>query len=277
LVIAAGGGLVGQTGDESAEVNAGCCAASKALAAQSAEGGCCASQSATTTLTSTEAGDGKACAKACGTEGACEGTCPVASVCEETRAVAGACEGTCPVSGASEGTCPVAVAMEKLPKMTYAVASEKVCCAEMADNLAAEHNAPVRYVVADQEYQCKQAAMAALVEQTESFVAAFTSTRRCEASGTVFVAGTSTSCQVQAEQRATAVKSAVEKVTMCYSVGGEQATCPNDAEAKAKEKNVPVEYVVGDQKTNCHMTARLNLARAKYQAAVSAVAGEKSS
>jgi hypothetical protein len=266
LVIAAGGGLVGQTNDESAEVNAGCCAASKAVAAQSAEGGCCASQSATT-LTSTEAGDGKACAKACGTGGACEGTCPVA----------GACEGTCPVSGASEGTCPVSVAMEKLPKMTYAVASEKVCCAEMADKLAAEHNAPVRYVVADKEYQCKQAAMAALVEQTESFVAEFTSTQRCDSSGTVFVAGTSTSCQVQAEQRVTAVKSAVEKVTMCYSVGGEQTTCSNDAETKAKEKNVPVEYHVGDQKTTCHMTARLNLARAKYQAAVSAVASEKSS
>jgi hypothetical protein len=147
--------------------------------------------------------------------------------------------------------------MEKLPKMTFAVASEKVCCAEMADKLAAEHNAPVRYVVADKEYQCKQSAMAALVEQTESFVA-----------------GTSTSCQVQAEQRATAVKSAVDRVTMCYSVGGEQTTCSNDAEAKAKEKNVPVEYVVGDQKTTCSMTARLNLARAKYQAAVSAVAGE---
>jgi hypothetical protein len=165
--------------------------------------------------------------------------------------------------------------MEKLPKMTYAVGSEKVCCGELAEKLAGEHNAPVRYVVADQEYQCKQAATAALVEQTESFVAAFTSAKRCEASGTVFVAGTSTSCQAQAEQRATAVKSAVEKVTMCYSVGGEQATCPNAAETKAKEKNVPVEYHVGDQKTTCHMTARLNLARAKYQAAVSAIAGEK--
>ena len=64
---------------------------------------------------------------------------------------------------------------------------------------------------------------------------------------------------------------------MCYSVDGEQATCSNDAETKAKEKNVPVEYHVGDQKTPCHMTARLNLARAKYQAAVAAIAGQKSS
>jgi hypothetical protein len=266
LVIAAGGGLVGATSDESAEEKAGCCATSKAVAAQSAEGGCCASRSATT-LTSAEASGGEACSKVCGTASGCETPCPVASK----------CEGACPVSGASEGTCPMAVAMEKLPKMTYAVASEKVCCAELAGKLAAEHNAPVHYVVADKEYPCKQAAMAALVDQTESFVAAFTSAKRCDASGTVFVAGTSTSCQAQAEQRATAVKTAVEKVKMCYSVDGEQATCSNDAEIKAKEKDVPVEYHVGDQKTTCHMTARLNLARAKYQAAVSAMNGEKSS
>ena len=132
LVIAAGGGLVGVTNDESAEVNAGCCAASKAVAAKSAEGGCGPNQCPTTLgcgaqkstlLTSTEAGDGTACDKACGTKVACEGPCPVA----------GACEGQCPVSKVCDGPCPLAVAMEKLPKMTYAVASENVCCGEQAD------------------------------------------------------------------------------------------------------------------------------------------------
>ncbi len=58
---------------------------------------------------------------------------------------------------------------------------------------------------------------------------------------------------------------------MTYQVGEKTCNCPKQAASLAKQSDAETEYVVGDQKTGCELTARLNLARARYQAAVAAI------
>jgi hypothetical protein len=312
LVIAAGGALLGRTDDPSAQQASACGADTAVVAARSAESSC-ATSCGKTKLVSVEAEGEKSgcCSKAsceaekqlvstqsqsacgstacsvatqgCGakadvvltsTEGTQDGKC-----CKECKTqCVEQCETACESKqGDCEGQCPVSVALQQLPKMTYAVGSEKTGCSEQAKQLSEQHNAPVHYVVADKEYQCGQSAMAALVDQTERFVNEFVSVRRCPASGTTFACGKSTSCSAQAEQWTSTIGQAVDKVKMCYVVDGQQTSCSASAEAQAQEKDAPVEYVVGDQKTTCPLSARLELARAKYRSAVQAMVASSTS
>ena len=173
-----------------------------------AGGSCCASKDAKV-LTSTEVQDGakKECdGKDCKPDGAC---CEArqANVLTATEAKDGEqCEGTCPVSAA----------MAKLPKMTYAVGTEMVTCGEQAKQLAEQHKAPVVYVVGDSKFECPNAAMAALVDATETYVTTFTAAKKCETSGTVTIAGQSTTCSVEAAKRTELVATALKTVTMGY-------------------------------------------------------------
>ncbi len=208
-----------------------------------AAGGCCQSKQAGV-LTSTPASDEKKCE---------EGKCA---------------DGTCP------SQCPVTTAMAKLPKMTYTVGTEQVCCPDQAKALAEQHKAPVVYVVAEKTYECPTAAMTALVEETESFVTAFTAPKKCEASGNTVIAGKAIACPVDAEKHTTLVSTAIANVKMEYEVAGEKAACASCAATQAKEKSAAIEYVVGEEKTTCQMTARMSLARAKYKAAVQALAAQ---
>ena len=130
------------------------------------------------------------------------------------------------------------------------------------------------YVVGDSKFECPNAAMAALVDATETYVTTFTAAKTCETSGTVTIAGQSTTCSVEAAKRTELVATALKTVTMGYEVDGEKAACSTCAATMAKEKSAPIEYVVGEQKTTCEMTARLNLAHAKYKAAVQAMASQ---
>jgi hypothetical protein len=231
-----------------------------------AAGTCCASKGEKV-LTSTEAdGEKKACAA-----GTC---CPSKGEKVLTSTEARDEKEVCDNGAECPSDCPVAVAMEKLPKMSFAVGEAKVCCGEKAQQLAEEQQAAIHYVVADKPYECKSAAMTALVEATEQMVAAFTEPKKCEASGLVSIGGKSTACAVDAENTANLVRTAADKVEMQYFVDGQQAACPVCAATSAKEKSLPIEYVVGDQKTTCQLTARLNLARAKYLAGVQAVASQ---
>lgn len=311
LVMAAGGALMGRTDDPSAQQTSSC-AGTVAVAARSAEPRCSAS-CCETKLVSVEAKEEKSgcCSKAsCGAEkqlvstqspSACGSTaCSVATqgcgakadvvltstevakdgkCCKECKTqCVKQCETACGTKqGDCEGQCPVSVALQRLPRMTYAVGSAKTDCSEQAKQLAEQHNAPVHYVVADKEYQCCQSAMAALVDQTERFVNTFVSVRRCPASGTTFACGKSTSCSAEAQQWTATIGQAVDQVKMCYVVDGQQTSCSASAEAQAREKEAPVEYVVGDQQTSCPLSARLELARAKYKSVVQAMAASSTS
>ena len=169
-------------------------------------------------------------------------------------------------------TCPVSAALAKLPKMTYTVGEESTCCADSAKSLAEKAGLPIKYVVGDKTFDDNEKAFVSLVEQTESFVNDFITPSTCETSGTHTLAGKSCSCPVEAGKNAELVKAAVDKVQMTYVVGKETCSCAAMAGEMAEKAGEKVTYKVGDEEgTCCSLTARLNMAHAKYKAAVQAL------
>jgi len=186
----------------------------------------------------------------------------------------GTAEKTCCAEGGSscKGECPVSLAMAKLPKMSYQVGSESMCCSESAAKLAAESNEEIQFVVAETTYDNKTEAMTALVEKTEAMVEAFITPSHCEKSGKTTVAGETCSCPTQGAKNVELVKAAVEAVNVSYKVGEEACNCPMKAKELASNSTDKLTYVVDGEETCCGMTARLQTARAKYKAAVKALA-----
>jgi len=253
-----------QTTDDCCDSSEGDCCKSKANVQVSdccksktgaQEGECCKSK--------TGAQEGECCKSKTGAQ---EGEC--------CKSKTGAQEGECCKSktGAQEGECcQVQAAMKELPQLTIKVGKETACCSESAAALAQQKELPVTFVVAEQSFDDQPSAMAALVESTEKFVADFATPKTCETSGKTLVAGKTCDCQCQATKYTEIVEQAMQQVQMTYKVGNATCGCPHEAASLADKDNVPVVYVVGDQETSCGMTARLNLARAKYRAAVQSI------
>lgn len=199
------------------------------------------------------------------------------SFAQETSSEAKTCS-QCPSSSAvakseeSCSSCPVSIAMNKLPKMTYKVGDKEICCSESAAAMAKDQNKPIHFVVADKTFEDKTQAYTALVESTESFVNSFVTPSTCEKSGKTSVAGKSCNCPVEAGQRAELVKKAVTDVKMSYVVGKETCNCPNKAKALAAKSETETKYVVAGEEVCCPLEARMKLAKAKYAAAVKALA-----
>lgn len=201
----------------------------------------------------------------------CE-SCPVTQL---SKSIAGDCEGECESGGCCHG-CPVDAAMAKLPKMAYRVGTENTCCAESAAKLAETSKAPIHFVVGENVFEDKTQAYASLVEQTETMVNDFITPKTCSESGCHTVAGKTCKCATQGGKNAELVDAAIKDIKMSYVVGEKTCNCPNEAGSLAKDSGEKMEYLVGDEKTCCNMTARLALAKAKYKAAVEAlVAAEK--
>jgi len=180
----------------------------------------------------------------------------------------------CSKDGEGCESCPIEQAMAGLPKMSYEVAGEATCCSKSAAALAESKSAPIQYVVGDAKFETKQAAYTSLIAETEAMVSEFVTPCKCEVSGTTTIAGTKCNCPVKAGQTAELVKNAVEGVQLAYAVGDEVCNCPTKAAEMAKSGGVEKMFVVNGEKTSCEMTARLNLARAKYKAAVAAVVAQ---
>lgn len=206
--------------------------------------------------------------KCCDSKSGCESkqACELTKDCESKK---GCCPGK---SACSSESCPVETAMAKLPKMTYLVGTEATCCSESAETLAKAADQPIQFVVGDETFDSKAAAMTVLVSTTEAMVAEFTSASKCEVSGTTTIAGRTCKCPVEAGQTVEKVNSAVTLVVMNYKVGEETCSCPCAAKTLAKKAGVSPVFVVDGVETSCELTARLALARAKYKAAVQAIA-----
>ncbi len=184
------------------------------------------------------------------------------------------CEKECKVTKAKASdceSCPLAKAMDALPKISYVIAGEASACAKSATT-AAEAGKEVKYVVAGKELCCPTAAKDAHVEAVEKFVASFASTHACEGSGKTFVGNKGYECQQHASNVATVAKKAMEGVKTVHLVGDKEFCCPNAAKEAAEKSKGQVTYVVADEKTQCARTNRMNVAIAKYKAAVQAIA-----
>jgi hypothetical protein len=64
----------------------------------------------------------------------------------------------------------------------------------------------------------------------------------------------------------------MEKVSMTYLVGDQKCSCPVEAAKIADQTGKDKTFLVGTEKTCCSVDARVKLARAKYLAAVEALA-----
>jgi hypothetical protein len=185
---------------------------------------------------------------------------------------AGCASAGCASAGCDDAKgCPIALAMEQLPKMSFAVGDKKMCCPKAAGAVAEKSGAKIQFVVADKSFAKESDAKLALVEATEKFVVAFAKPKKCSVSGTVTVAGKKLNCEVKAGKTAKIAEAAMSKVKFAYLVGDKKCGCPVEAKKIAKESGEKTLYVVGAEKTGCAVTARLNLARAKYKAAVEAL------
>jgi hypothetical protein len=205
--------------------------------------------------------------KACASQVGCSEECAGKEGC--TQQCAGKAIAKTECSG--EG-CPIEAAMSELPKLSYLVGTEETCCPDAAAKIAKEHNEAVKYVLAKKKFDTEAAAIVALTDATEKYVSKFVTPSKCEVSGKVTVAGKELCCEAMAGKRAELAKKAMEKVEMTYLVGNEECACPNKAAALAKETGKDKLFVVAGEKTCCNVDARLKLARAKYRAALVALA-----
>lgn len=167
--------------------------------------------------------------------------------------------------------CPIAAAMERLPKLSYAVGDKKTCCPKEAATLAEKSGGHIHFVVAGKEFDSKSQAQEALIQATEKLVANFAEPHKCPKSGKLTLAGQAQGCEKTAARTAELMREAMAKVEMTYAVGDQQCACPAKAEKLAKKSGEAKVFVVGDKKTRCEKTGQLNLARAKYKAAVEAL------
>lgn len=198
-----------------------------------------------------------------------QGTCPASGCPAASAAVAHqepAAEGT-----QTSGTCPIEAGMKLLPAIHYWVGDQEACCANSAAAMAKSKNLPVSYRVGDHSFDNEEAAFMGLIEATEQFVNKFATPKTCEASGHTMIAGESCECPVKAEERASLVRAAMEKVALTYKVGDEKCGCPVTAKEMAEKAHQPVVFVLGEEEIPCEHMARLKLAQAKYRAALTAL------
>lgn len=171
--------------------------------------------------------------------------------------------------------CPVEAGMNGLPKLAFVVGGETTCCAKQAATLAESSDSSIQFAVL-QSFESKEQAMQAMVASTESMVEAFATPATCEKSGTTTIAGKKLHCSKTATKIADDLKEAMSTVTVSYEVGEKTCHCPNEAQALAKASGAKRLFVVAGEKTSCELTSRLNVARAKYRAAVEALAKQAS-
>jgi len=184
----------------------------------------------------------------------------------------GKCDG---VFASETSSCSVTAGLAKLPKLSYMVGTTALCCEESAKAVASEKSAKVEYVVGTEKFDSQDKAFVSLVTQTEKYVAAFALPSTCSVSGKTTVAGESMTCSVAAGELASKVKKAMDSVAISYKVGEKTCSCPVEAKALASAKSAKALFVVENEATECEHTARLNLARAKYKAALMAMAPAK--
>ena len=182
------------------------------------------------------------------------------------------CDAAC---ASDSGTCCLTAGMAKLPKIAYMVGTKSLCCEESAKTVAKDSNAKVEYVVGTEKFDCPDKAFASLVTQTEKFVTTFATPSTCSESGKTSIAGESLTCSVAAGELASKVKKAMDGVAISYKVGEKTCSCPVEAKTLAESKKAKTLFVVGTEETECELTARLNLAKAKYKAALLAMAPAK--
>lgn len=234
---------------------------------------CCGKgSSATLTSLTAVAGCGANCAKACCGKG---GSATLTSL----TAAKGGC-----VKSMSKA------ARAGIPTMSYRVGDQTTNCPYSAKGMADKSKTQIEYVVDGNLFKSKGEAKTAYTKVLSSHLSKMTSVQ-------FVVGGKCTGCPMTAKSMATKAGSPVKyrvasfdfdskdaadsaaklaggaaaKVSMSWAVGQKSYQCPMTAGKIAKADGKTMEYVIGQKRSSCNITASVDLALAKIDAAITAL------
>jgi hypothetical protein len=217
------------------------------------------------------------------------GNSALAQCCAKSKAAhEGAMAKTAGETSACHGKamCAKGAVATDMPKMLYKVGDETTCCPKQADKLAGGDSSKIRYVVAGKEYTKNEEALKAYATVLDEYLNSMQNVRfvvgeqcvSCPMAAQALakgagqpmkyrVAAITFAEKAKAETAAKLARAAAEKVQMTCVVDGQKYSCPKEAEQACAKSGKKAEYVVGDMKTNCPITAGVELAKARIDAA----------
>lgn len=176
-----------------------------------------------------------------------------------------------------------------LPEMTYLVKDQRMSCPKSAEALAQSESATIKYVVGDKVYEDKGAAVAAHADALDAFLGEMLTVKyavgddcvgcpnaakaMAKAKGAEVgyrVASFTFADRETAEKAVKLARAAADKVEMKVMVGDQAYHCATEAGEVAKKQGKGIDYCVGETKTACKSTAKLELAKARIEAALAA-------
>jgi hypothetical protein len=208
-----------------------------------------------------------------------------------------------------EGCKDKSLAASGMPVMHYKVGEKTTCCPKAAAEMAKADDATIKYVVSETEYADKSEALQAYAKVLDEYLGTITTVRyavgeKCvncplaamalakDSGETVKyrVAGFTFADKAAADKAADAARTAADKVELTMLVDGKETKCDaaakktcdksaHDATAKKTcDKSADdataaktCEYRVGDTKTCCAATAKVELAKARIETAQKAL------
>jgi hypothetical protein len=213
------------------------------------------------------------------------------ATCDDSKAT---CDGAKAVASASCGDksdCESVLAKAglKVPAMSYRVGEKTTACPMEAKTLAGEKG-KFQFVVADKDYAEESEARKAYAKQLDGFLNEVMTVRyavgeectacpitaeslaKKEGAKVMYrVAAFDFETKEAAEKAVKAAREAAGNVKLAMLVGDKSYECPVSADDAAKVAGTTVQYSVGESATPCKVTAEVNLARARIDAAVSAL------
>lgn len=209
-----------------------------------------------------------------------------------TANASGCCASGATASADKNGTCEkVELVRKSIPAINYRVGDETVCCPKQAGEMAKAKNTKIQFVVAEKTYADEVEAKKAYAKVLDGYMTEMVSVKyavgdecvACPVTAkslaqkekkpmTYRVAAYDFKTEEAAKKAVVAAKEAVSKVEMKTMVGDKQYSCCDSAAAAAKVAGKPVEYKIGEKATCCPVEADVNLALAKIEAAISALA-----
>ncbi len=173
-----------------------------------------------------------------------------------------------------------------VPCMKYKVGDKTVCSADEAKTLAKGDAKAIKFVVDGKDYADQGEALTAYSTVLDKFMGdmmkvqyvvgdevgccANTAKSIATKSGKPVqyrVAAVTFEKQDQAEKALKAAQAAADKIAMKMVVGGETYACPMEAKTACDKSGKQIEYVIGETKTPCKVTAQVELLKAKISAA----------
>ena len=178
-----------------------------------------------------------------------------------------------------------------MPAMQYVVGEKRTQCSDEAAKLAKAGEKTIRFVVADKTFAEEGEAKKAYTKVLDEFLANMTRVQfavgdECTACPLTAksiaekkgakvryrLASYTFDDKAKADKIAKLALDAAEKVQLTLAVGTESYQCPVTAKEAAQSAGKKLEYCVGEKRTACQVTAKVELAKAKINAANAVIA-----